>query len=340
MIVNPAPILSICIATYNRADYISETLESIVCQLTENVELIIVDGASTDNTSEIVQKYVDTYSQIRYIKLAKKGGVDQDYDLSVKFASGRMCWLFTDDDILKPNAIKEVLFKIDENYSLIIVNAELFDKSLTRDIGGRLVQKSDNIIFKPYEIDKLFECVISYISFIGCVIIDRELWNNRQKKVYYGTEFIHVGVIFQDFIPRDTLFIANPYIKIRYGNAQWSTRAFQIGMSKWPNLISTFNIISENTRNKVNFKRLKRWLVTIILFRAKGNFGFKEFRNWEEQKSLSFLRRIIVILLLFTPGVLINFLILSYMKFFRIDKNITIYDLESSTNNIMYCRFK
>ena len=44
-----------------------------------------------------------------YICLPEKGGVDQDYCKAVEFAQGGMCWLFTDDDLLKPNAIKTVI---------------------------------------------------------------------------------------------------------------------------------------------------------------------------------------------------------------------------------------
>ena len=45
-----SPLLSICIATYNRADFIGETLDSIIRQLTDEVEIVVVDGASTDAT--------------------------------------------------------------------------------------------------------------------------------------------------------------------------------------------------------------------------------------------------------------------------------------------------
>ena len=44
-----APILSICISTFNRARYIGETVESIVSQLSDSVELVVLDGASPDD---------------------------------------------------------------------------------------------------------------------------------------------------------------------------------------------------------------------------------------------------------------------------------------------------
>src|SRR3989304_2558917 len=106
--------LSICIATYNRAKYLGETLDSIVRQLEEDVELLVVDGASTDNTGDVVKIYTDKYSNVKYIRLSEKGGVDQDYDKSVELARGEFCWFFTDDDLLRPGAVATVKTAIKE----------------------------------------------------------------------------------------------------------------------------------------------------------------------------------------------------------------------------------
>jgi len=52
------PRLSICIATRNRADFISETLDSIVGQIETGVEIVIVDGASSDETPKVLGRYL------------------------------------------------------------------------------------------------------------------------------------------------------------------------------------------------------------------------------------------------------------------------------------------
>ena len=96
------PILSICIATYNRAGFIGETLDSIIPQLDDDVELLVVDGASSDNTEDIVRKYAQKESRIRYVRLSAKGGVDQDFDKSVELARGEYRRLFMDDGLSSP----------------------------------------------------------------------------------------------------------------------------------------------------------------------------------------------------------------------------------------------
>ena len=108
--INSEIILSICIATYNREKYVLKTLNSIIGQIKDkNIEIVIADGASTDNSELIISKYALLYSQVKYHRLKKKGGVDNDYNMAVQLATGRYCWLFTDDDFLDPFAIENVV---------------------------------------------------------------------------------------------------------------------------------------------------------------------------------------------------------------------------------------
>ncbi len=196
------PLLSICIATYNRAGFIGETLASIIPQLNDDVELLIVDGASTDNTEGVVLNYIDAALRIRYVRLPIKGGVDQDFCKAVELAGGKYCWLMSDDDLLRPGAVRAVLEELrHDNYSLIIVNSEVRNRDFSKLIDKRRLQIDCNKIYAPEESENFFVDTANYLSFIGCVVINRHLWNGREKERYFGSSFIHVGVIFQSTIP-------------------------------------------------------------------------------------------------------------------------------------------
>lgn len=315
------PRLSICIATYNRADYIGETLESIIPQVTDEVEIVIVDGASTDGTSAVVRRYAEACKQIRYIKLPSKGGVDHDFCKAVELAKGEMCWLFTDDDLLKPNAISTVLDEAKNGYSLIVVNAQVMNRDFSKILENKRLQINKNEIYLGSDIELLFRRAISYMSFIGCVVINRDLWLQREKKRYFGSEFIHVGVIFQAPLPAPVLVVANPYITIRYGNAHWVARSFEIWLFTWPNLLNSFKHISEQARQEYQQTQSWRRLKTIIIFRAEGLYSLKEYLKWFTSKDSSLWWRLVTLCIAMSPVCFINLVVLSYLKIKRIRKD-------------------
>jgi len=283
------PLLSICIATYNRADFIGETLNSIIPQLENDVELLIVDGASTDNTKDTVLKFAKTESRIRYIRLESKGGVDQDYNKAVKLARGDFCWLFTDDDLFKPGAIAAVKKAINSGNELIIVNAEVRDFKLSTILCPKKIILHSDKSYAPNDIVGLFTDSMPYLSFIGAVIIRRNLWLSRDRKSYFGTEFIHVGVIFQNFIMAPVTIIANPYIITRWGNAQWTERSFNIWMFKWPKLIWSFKDIPNTAKLRVTPKEPWLNIKKLIIERIEGRYTISSYKQHFSNMKINFL---------------------------------------------------
>ena len=323
-----APLLSICIATYNRAQYIGETLESIIPQLTDEVEIVIVDGASTDQTRDVVKSYTEVCKNINYIQLPAKEGIDQDFCKAVEYAQGEYCWLFTDDDLLKPNAISTVLNEISKEYSLIVINVQVMDKDISKVLQPKLIPIDTNEIYDGSKLEQLFQRVIPYISFIGCVVINRALWMQREKKQYFGTEFIHVGVIFQAPLPAPALIIAEPYISIRYGNAQWTSRAFEIWMFKWPKLLYSLTSISGKTRQRHQITNPLR-LMKIIIYRALGAYSLKEYQKWFIPKGSSFPWKFVALIIAILPVSFVNLVVLSLLKMIK-KQPLFIYDLENN----------
>lgn len=274
------PLLSICIATYNRASYIGETIDSIIPQLDDDVELLLVDGASTDYTEDVVRRYVDADPRIRYVRLPAKGGVDQDYDKSVELARGEFCWLFADDDLLKPGAVAAVKAAIKKAYDLVIVNAEVRDRKLSVIMQSRRIVMHDNKVYAPDAMECLFVDALDYLSFIGAVVIRRSIWLSRERCPYFGTEFVHVGVIFQKPLPGSALIIAEPYIIIRFDNAQWESRRFEIWMFKWPNLVWSFKDISNSAKQSVTRREPWRNIKRLIIQRSRCEYSFQLYHQY------------------------------------------------------------
>lgn len=274
--------LSVCIATLNRAAFIGATLDSIISQATEAVEIVIVDGASTDNTEQVVREHQQRFSRLRYVRLEAKGGVDQDYCRAVELAQGEYCWLMSDDDLLKPGALPVVLAATRRSYGLIIVNAEVRNADLSKLLAPRRLPFNSDRVYQPTQADRyrLLAETGDYLSFIGGVVIKRQLWEAREKQRYFGSEFIHVGIIFQSPLPEAVLVLAEPWVVIRYGNAQWTTRYFQVWMFKWPEMIWSLPGFSDTVKRRVSPPEPWRNPWALLLFRARGVYSLDDYQKW------------------------------------------------------------
>ena len=91
------PFISICIPAYKRAEYLRRLLESIVIQSYKDFEVIITDDSSDDSVSSLIQNYAG-YFKIIYQKNSKPLGSPENWNESVRLASGKWIKIMHDDD--------------------------------------------------------------------------------------------------------------------------------------------------------------------------------------------------------------------------------------------------
>jgi glycosyltransferase involved in cell wall biosynthesis len=105
------PLVSIIVITYNSSKYVLETLESAYNQTYQNIELIVSDDCSTDNTVEICQKWIDKYkvrfARTKLIIVEKNTGIVPNVNRGYKAAKGKWIKGVSGDDVLFPNSIQE-----------------------------------------------------------------------------------------------------------------------------------------------------------------------------------------------------------------------------------------
>ncbi|WP_426350476.1 glycosyltransferase [Alloiococcus sp. CFN-8] len=154
------PLVSICIPTYNSANFLERTLDSVLKQSYKNLEIVIVDDCSQDNTVEIVKKYTDP--RVRLYINDKNKGLTGNWNRSVEEASGEYIKLLCADDIIYEHCVeKEVeAFKDNPIVSMVVSNTHIVNsqdkitlkqKKLSREgvySGKTLAKKS--IRFKNY----------------------------------------------------------------------------------------------------------------------------------------------------------------------------------------------
>ncbi len=321
-----APRLSICLATRNRAAFISQTLDSILGQLQPRIELVVVDGASSDRTPEVMERYRSLHPSIRYYRQPDNSGVDQDYDKAIGYAGGDYCWMMTDDDVLRPGAIERVLAAIEKPRDLVVVNAEARNADLSKVLQHRLLDIARDRDYGPGEKDKLFQDVASYLSFIGGVVVRRGFWNSRDRKSYYGSLFAHVGVIFQSPAVENASVIADPLIALRYGLAGWTPRSFEIWFIKWPELIWSFSDFPASAKAKVYPREPWRNLRRLFLYRANGAYALGEYRRHLSTRAGG-TTRLFCLAIALCPGILANMIASIYCAAVKRSARLELYDL-------------
>lgn len=110
----PRPKLSICISTYNRAEWLATSLKNWAAQwpvLSPDVELLVCDNTSTDETPDVVTPYLER-ADFSYHRNQKNVGMLGNLCETANHARGEYIWILGDDDLLLPGAVKNVLVAI------------------------------------------------------------------------------------------------------------------------------------------------------------------------------------------------------------------------------------
>ena len=108
-------LVSIITPSYNSAEFIAETIESILAQTYTNWELLITDDCSTDKTNEIVSQYIQKDNRIKLFNLTKNSGAGVARNNSIKKAKGRYLAFCDSDDCWLPEKLEKQLRFMEEN---------------------------------------------------------------------------------------------------------------------------------------------------------------------------------------------------------------------------------
>ena len=94
-------------------------------QVSGSIEVVVVDGASTDHTSEVVGSFQKRFANLTYYHGAQNMGIDRDMATAVELARGKYCWLMSSDDLLKPGAISRILEEIESDADIYFCDVTL-----------------------------------------------------------------------------------------------------------------------------------------------------------------------------------------------------------------------
>jgi len=151
LIINDCPLnikVSLITVTYNAAETVGDTIRSVLNQSHKDVEYILVDGASKDNTVEIIHSFARTDNRIKWISEADKGLYDA-MNKGVRMATGNIVGILNADDFFSSkDVIASVVNAFNGNAEIDAVYGDI--EFVASNNLKKVVRKYSSAIFRPF----------------------------------------------------------------------------------------------------------------------------------------------------------------------------------------------
>ncbi|MBZ0245314.1 MAG: glycosyltransferase [Cyclobacteriaceae bacterium] len=232
-----SPLVSVICLCYNHARYVVEAMQSVIGQTYPAVELIVVDDASTDNSVEVIKRFVKGKEQIKFISLEQNVGNCAAFNKGLELSSGAYIIDLAADDVLFPTRIEEgvkAFDRVQDDFGVQFSDAQLID-----DVGNLIGFHSDKYPHDNIPQGDIYrELIARYFILSPTMLIKRkvlELLNGYDEQLAYE-DF--------DFWIRSSrhfkyLYIPKPLVKRRVLNDAMNSKQFVRGSGQ---LRSTFKV--------------------------------------------------------------------------------------------------
>lgn len=206
------PLVSFCVPTYGRGTFLGATLRSALAQTISNIEVIVVDDCSPDNTAEVMRGFND--KRIRYVRNDKNLGVPENLNRAVSMGRGEYLVLLEDHDLLEPTYLEAVL-DIAERYPSVgfiatgLVSIDAHDKPIER-----YVEKFSEFMPGNYLLRRLLtrtDCPFSVTAVIRKSALDGVTPVFDSRYWWYADQYLWLRLCAKS----DFGYVARPLFKFR-----------------------------------------------------------------------------------------------------------------------------
>lgn len=178
---NSTPLVSICMPAYNASKYIAKTVHSILAQSYTNLELIIVDDGSTDDTATVLRQFTDPRISIHE---QQNSGQCAAANRAYSFSKGRLIKFMDADDMISPDYIAEQVKRIGNSDDIIasaawgrFYNDNINTFKLAEDMIRQDCKPIDWLVSSMDGKQVMLQCAIWLIPRV--VLEESGLWNER-----------------------------------------------------------------------------------------------------------------------------------------------------------------
>lgn len=227
--------VSVVVAVYNSAAYLRETLDSICAQTLKDIEIILVDDGSTDESYKILEEYAAGDNRIKVLKQTEPSdGAALARNMGVSVASGEFVSVLDADDLFEPDMLQKAYDRaVVTGAEAVIFDGDLYDEKLGtfRDTGMILRREflPDMDVFAPSEnADRLF---FMTIGSAWNVLFKRELIVHEDLKFHSFHHADDLGFVYLGFATAGKIAVLpNKLVHYRCNNSASQAA----NLEKWP----------------------------------------------------------------------------------------------------------
>ncbi len=226
------PLLSIAIPAYNRPGPLLHALERFTEQIEgkyeEDIEIIISDDCSPDDSLESVREWVSRYPFIHYRRYETNIGLERNLTTCADMCGGEYLWIFGDDDYLETgDALDKILTFLRKGcHDVLVLNRTRRSADLSVLVSPNWMNL-DPALQKEYSGLREFCLEFGFMSVIGFISVNifrRRLFQRMETEKYMGTMYPQLGAMFRAFHNRPVLLLGEPIVCHRTQTAEEKRR--------------------------------------------------------------------------------------------------------------------
>lgn len=217
--------ISIIVPVYNGEKHIEKCIKNVLNQSYENFELLVINDGSKDNTGAILEKLKKVDERIKVIN-KKNTGVSDTRNIGIKMATGDYIMFLDSDDCLKENALNEIILKLNNNNSEIMIFGFEVKGSNNRLNDTNVLKRLENNYNKRDIIESILKTKNNIFGYIWRAIYSRNYLLENSIEFVKGIKisedymFLLKSVKLANYIVIDS----NEYYVYELGESSMSTK--------------------------------------------------------------------------------------------------------------------
>lgn len=250
--------LSIIVPVYNTKNQIDTCIKSIVNQIDREVEVIIINDASTDNSEEIILEYKNQYPNIKYYSKKENTGLADTRNIGIDKAKGEYIMFIDSDDYIEKDLLKNLNKYMKDNIDVIKFKLNVKYDNSSYTVDGPIFSKTDgetafNLL--AFE-DVMFDSACIYL-------FKREFLLKNNFKFKVGTYHEDFGLVPLVILQAKSVVSTNIkgyyYIQTnnsitRNSNNETTIKKFEDALLHYDNMLQSISKLNISKKTKQNIK--------------------------------------------------------------------------------------